>query len=155
REQRWSRPPSLRLQRLARRRRHQGRDRPRRHRRDRLPRLREPPLRDRHPRHRPAPARPRPAPPGSSRAQAAGNRFWASDQENHRLNCKHMDAEVVRIAGITCALVVALSLTILIGAVLLRGAIALYNIMAGVRGTSFSVPEPSFINSLAIILVTT
>src|SRR5262249_40244727 len=73
----------------------------------------------------------------------------------HRVNCKHMDAEVVRIAGFTCALAVALSLTILIGAVLLRGAIALYNIMAGVRGTSFSVPEPSFINSLAIILVTT
>ena len=78
RGRRRPRPPPLRLLRLAGRRRHQGRHRPRRDRRARLPRRRGPPLRHRHPRHRPAPARPRPAPARGPRPQAAGDRLTAS-----------------------------------------------------------------------------
>ena len=64
----------LRLQRLARRRRHQGRRRPRRHRRAWLPRGREPALRHRPARHRPATAGLGLPPAGGSGPQAPGDR---------------------------------------------------------------------------------
>ena len=78
---------------LAGRRRHQGRRRPRRDRRDRLPRRRGPPLRHRHPRHDPAPARPRLAPPGDPRPQAARHRPRQADRRDHgvKLNWQEHD----------------------------------------------------------------
>ena len=71
--------------RLAGRRRHQGRRRPRRHRRAGLPRRRRPPLRHRPARHRPAPARPRPAPAGGAGPQAPGDRLRRADPGDHRV----------------------------------------------------------------------
>ncbi len=79
------RSSSVRLLDVAGRRRHQGRHRPRRHRRTRLPRRRESPLRHRHPRHGVAPTRTRPAPLGRARPQAVGDRVRQTDRGNHRL----------------------------------------------------------------------
>src|SRR5262249_20383996 len=58
--------------------------------RDRLPRGPGPPLRNGRPRHRAAPARPRPAPAGGARPQAAGNRLRPTDQADHRVGAAAM-----------------------------------------------------------------
>ena len=74
---------------LAGRRRHQGRHRPRRHRRSRLQGRREPPLLQRPARHDPPPARPRLQEDGvrGRRADhAPGRRRRRPDQRNHRLS---------------------------------------------------------------------
>src|SRR5262249_12780128 len=79
------RPPPGGLRRLVRRRGHQGGDRPRRHRRARLPRRRAPPLRHRRPRHAPPPDGPGPPPPRHPRPQAARDRLRPADPRNPRL----------------------------------------------------------------------
>jgi hypothetical protein len=56
---------------------------------------------------------------------------------------------------IVCGAIFCIALGILIGAVIFRAACALYNKMAGGRGSPSSVPEPSFGKAMGIVLLTT
>jgi hypothetical protein len=62
--------------------------------------------------------------------------------------------EDVAIAGLLCALVIAVAVGTLIGAVFLRAAVALYNSMAGGASSPSSVPKPTFGKAMWITFAT-
>jgi hypothetical protein len=60
----------------------------------------------------------------------------------------------ILLAGFLCAMVLAIATGTLIGTVLLRAAIALYNKMVGGSASPRSIPEPSFGQAMGIALLT-
>jgi hypothetical protein len=61
---------------------------------------------------------------------------------------------VATLAGLLCGLAIVLTIGTLIGAVILRAAIALYNNLAGGASSPSSVPEPRFGKAMWIIFAT-
>jgi hypothetical protein len=64
-----------------------------------------------------------------------------------------MDSGVV-LGGFLCVIIVAVAVECLIGAVFLRAACALYNRLAGGKGSPRTVPEPSFGEAVRITFMT-